>query len=157
MRVAAFNFAAGPENQRFGHRLTAVVRVKKRQTGGADQDIFQFETEISDVEPDFPIITHGAFALKHSRFDSHPLDDQRRAHFEIVGIMPENPLKIMRIPGIDPIGGKQICGFAIKHQFFPNSELTPACARRRAPPKMPESKSLMRLKIRNLARSSKIE
>jgi hypothetical protein len=49
-----------------------------------------------------PVPSNGGLASKHSAWIDLSLDDERGGHFEVLNIVRQDSIQIMRIPGLDP-------------------------------------------------------
>jgi hypothetical protein len=53
-----------------------------------------------------PVRADRRLAAEDATRNAHALDDERGAHFEVVRVVREDSLEIVRVPGRDPLGGK---------------------------------------------------
>ncbi len=62
------------------------------------------------------VISRRSFlAFEDAARNAHPLDDDRRAHFEIIGVVRQDPLDIVSVPGRDPLERELSCPVTIDH------------------------------------------
>jgi hypothetical protein len=99
VRRATHDFALVVEGEDLhDHPASRHVVVVQRDGVGSQQYIVQDELQRRrSGKRRLPVSADGFLPLEHPTGDSHPLHDDRRSHFEVVGIVGKYPVEIVGI------------------------------------------------------------
>src|SRR5258708_37496436 len=64
-----------------------------------------------------PVIAHCFLAFEFSRRLSCDLGNERRRHLKVVGVVRENSIQVVAVPGSNPLGREVIGKSPVKHTF----------------------------------------
>src|SRR6266481_2007186 len=64
-----------------------------------------------------PVIAHCFLAFEFSRRLSCDLGNERRRHLKVVGVVRENSIQVVAVPGSNPLGREVISKSPVKHTF----------------------------------------